>query len=75
MLPTSGSVATYPTGVSDMSSLQNPRAKSNANEKTKALRATIDDSVELLAKAVDEVRASDMFRRFLDTQAKFHRYS
>jgi len=58
-----------------MSSLPNPRAKSNANEKAKALRATIDDSVELLAKAVDEVRASDMFRRFLDTQAKFHRYS
>ena len=44
-------------------------------DRTKALRKTIETSVEALAAAVDEVRASDMFRAYLDVQARFHRYS
>jgi antirestriction protein ArdC len=46
-----------------------------SKDKVKALRARIDDSVETLARAVDEVRASETFRAYLDMQAKFHRYS
>ncbi len=41
----------------------------------KELRQRIDDHIEALAKAVDEVRASDDFRRYLDVQARFHSYS
>jgi len=44
-------------------------------DKAKALRQTIGDSLDALAQAVDEVRASEAFRAFLDVQAKFHRYS
>ena len=39
------------------------------------LRARIDAGLDVLAKAVDSVRASEEFKRFLDVQAKFHRYS
>ncbi len=51
--------------------------KCNASGKSKArdLRDRIDASLEVLAKAVDEVRASDAFTRFLDVQSRFHRYS
>jgi hypothetical protein len=56
-----------------------PREKSvnwdSSADRTKALRATIDASIETLAKAIDEVRASETFRAYLDVQAKFHRYS
>lgn len=48
---------------------------SESRDKAKALRARIDDNVEALAKAVDDVRASDTFRAYLDIQARFHRYS
>ena len=48
---------------------------SESRDKAKALRARIDDSVEALAQAVDDVRASDTFRAYLDIQARFHRYS
>ena len=41
----------------------------------KELRQRIDDHIEALAKAVDDVRASDDFRRYLDVQARFHSYS
>ncbi len=44
-------------------------------DKTKELRQRIDDSLDMLAKAVDEVRASQMFKAYLEVQAKFHRYS
>ena len=44
-------------------------------DKAKALRKRIDDSLDTLAKAVDDVRSSEVFRRYLDVQAKFHRYS
>jgi len=48
---------------------------SESKDKAKALRARIDDSVEALARAVDDVRASDTFRAYLDVQARFHKYS
>ncbi len=53
-------------------------ARDNGNEtkdKAKALRARIDDSVEALAQAVDDVRASETFKAYLDVQARFHHYS
>ena len=51
--------------------------KCNAPGKTKAqdLRDRIDASLDVLAKAVDEVRASEAFRQFLNVQSRFHRYS
>jgi len=52
-----------------------PDNGSESRDKAKALRARIDDSVEALAKAVDDVRASDTFRAYLDVQARFHKYS
>jgi len=51
----------------------NPPERSD--DKAKALRLAIDQSLDVLAKAVDEVRASDTFKAYLDVQAKFHRYS
>ncbi len=48
---------------------------SDRKDKAKELRRRIDDSLETLAKAVDEVRASEAFKQYLDVQAKFHRYS
>jgi len=52
-----------------------PDNGSNTKDKAKALRASIDDHVEALARAVDDVRASDTFRAYLDVQARFHKYS
>ena len=54
-----------------MESLRKP----SAQDKAKELRRRIDDSLGVLAKAVDDVRASDTFKAYLDVQAKFHRYS
>ncbi len=48
---------------------------SNTKDRAKALRASIDGHVEALARAVDDVRASDTFRAYLDVQARFHKYS
>ncbi len=48
---------------------------SSAKDRAKALRASIDGHVEALARAVDDVRASDTFRAYLDVQARFHKYS
>ncbi len=48
---------------------------SSAKDKAKELRARIDDSLDTLAKAVDEVRASETFKAYLEVQARFHRYS
>ena len=52
-------------------------AKSPGSAKSKAadLRRRIDDDLDRLAKAVDEVRASETFKRYLNVQARFHRYS
>ena len=47
----------------------------SAKERSQQLRQRIDDSLDTLAKAVDEVRASETFKQYLDVQAKFHRYS
>lgn len=48
---------------------------SSGTDKSRELRGRIDSSIEALAKAVDDVRASDVFKAYLDVQAKFHRYS
>ncbi len=54
-----------------MASLRGETSK----DKAKALRKRIDDSLDVLAKAVDDVRASEVFRQYLAVQARFHRYS
>ncbi len=46
-----------------------------ATDRARALRATIDERIEALAKAVDDERASAEFRAYLDVQARFHNYS
>ena len=51
-----------------------PNSTSKSKEKAKALRKRIDDSIDTLAKAVDEVRASETFKAYLDVPARFHRY-
>ena len=53
----------------------NSIATAKGPDRAKVLRKQIDDSLDTLAKAVDEVRASDTFKAYLDVQAKFHRYS
>lgn len=60
-----------------MTSLSDPPTRRNdkSRDKAKALRQTIDDRVEQLAKAVDDVRASELFREYLNMQSRFHRYS
>ena len=52
-----------------------PNRNGKSSDKAKALRRTIDDRLEQLAKAVDDVRASEMFKQYLDMQARFHKYS
>ena len=49
--------------------------KKPRKDKAKELRQQIDASLDTLAKAVDDVRASDTFRQYLDVQARFHKYS
>ena len=60
-----------------MASLTESPARRNgkSKDKAKALRKTIDDRLEQLAKAVDDVRASELFKQYLDMQARFHKYS
>ncbi len=58
-----------------MTSLPDPSGKTSTKEKANALRQRIDASLDTLAKAVDEVRASETFKAYLDVQARFHRYS
>ncbi len=52
-----------------------PTVQNKGQDKAKELRRRIDDSLGTLARAVDDVRASDTFKAYLDVQAKFHRYS
>ena len=54
-----------------MASLPNP----SGEDKAKQLRQHIDKSLDTLAAAVDDVRASETFQQFLDVQARFHKYS
>jgi antirestriction protein ArdC len=63
-----------------MQTLPRPRrtAKSDGparSDKAKELRKRIDDSLDTLAKAVGDVRASEAFKAYLAVQARFHRYS
>ena len=51
------------------------RNATDRKDRAKELRQRIDTSLDDLAQAVDDVRASETFRRYLDVQAKFHRYS
>ncbi len=48
-----------------------PSGRDRANK----LRKGINEAIDTLAKAVDCVRASDTFKAYLDTQARFHNYS
>ncbi|UCC30077.1 MAG: ImmA/IrrE family metallo-endopeptidase [Phycisphaerales bacterium] len=50
-------------------------SQASGKDKAKQLRQRIDASVDSLAKAVDDVRASETFQRFLEVQARFHKYS
>ncbi len=60
-----------------MTILADPPTRRNgkSQDKAKVLRQTIDDRLEQLAKAVDDVRASELFKQYLDVQARFHKYS
>ncbi len=61
-----------------MASLPNTRTdgkRVSRTDKAKELRRQIDDSLDTLAQAVDDVRASEAFQRYLQVQARFHRYS
>ena len=61
-----------------MASLPNARTdgkRVSRTDKAKELRKRIDDSLDTLARAVDDVRASAAFKAYLDVQARFHRYS
>ncbi len=46
-----------------------PNRNSSSKDKARALRQTIDDRLEQLAKAVDDVRASELFKQYLDVFA------
>ena len=50
-------------------------SKSPKSDKAQELRQRIDKSIDALAKAVDDVRASEMFTAYLRVQARFHKYS
>ena len=64
------------TILSESPTTQHSKARRETRaDKAKALRERIDDSLDTLAKAVDDVRASEAFRQYLDVQARFHRYS
>ena len=52
-----------------------PARASKSKEKAKQLRSKIDASIQSLADAIDEVRASQQFIEYLDFQALFHDYS
>ena len=54
---------------------ESPPKASSRQDKAKELRQRIDSSLDTLAKAVDDVRASEAFQQFLAVQARFHRYS
>ncbi len=58
-----------------MQGVQTRNCHRSGNDKTKELRNRIDASLATLAKSVDQVRASETFKAYLDVQAKFHRYS
>jgi len=82
MLETSVAQGNVNKGYVTMQTLPSDPARDNPTEhrdeskdKAKALRARIDESVDALAKAVDDVRASETFQAYLNVQARFHAYS
>ena len=50
-------------------------ARPTGKDKAQALRTRIDERIETLAKAVDDVQASETFKAYLDVQSRFHKYS
>lgn len=54
---------------------RNETMNTTKQNRSKELRQQIDDRVDVLAKAVDDIRASEAFKDYLDVQARFHRYS
>jgi len=54
---------------------ESPGKPKGKPDRAKELRQQIDGRLDVLAKAVDDVRASEEFKRFLDVQSRFHRYS
>ena len=58
-----------------MPTVRSSDGTSESKDKAKALRERIDADLHTLAKAVDAVRASEVFRRYLNFQAQFHAYS
>ncbi len=49
--------------------------KQETANKKKRLVQSIDDRLDTLAKAIDKVRASKIFTDYLNSQARFHKYS
>ena len=49
--------------------------QSTGKDKAEGLRKQVATSLDTLATAIDDVRASEDFRQFLEVQARFHRYS
>lgn len=47
----------------------------SGRDRANTLRKRINEAIDALANAVDTVRASDTFKAYLDTQARFHNYS
>ena len=62
-----------------MQTVSDSRSKRNQNcsgkDKARELRRQIDDSLDELANAIDQVRASETFQAYLNVQARFHKYS
>jgi antirestriction protein ArdC len=52
-----------------------PNGQTATATKASGLCQRIGASLDTLATAIDEVRASETFRQFLEVQARFHRYS
>ncbi len=52
-----------------------PQCGRSRSDRAKELQTQISLGIDKLAKAIDTVRESEAFRKFLDVQAKFHRYS
>ena len=62
---------TWTESIEDSAMKRVPSGRDRAN----TLRKGSNDAIDTLAKAVDTVRASDTFKAYLDTQARFHNYS
>ena len=62
-----------------MSTISSQQSTANSEttgkDKANVLRRQVAASLDTLATAIDDVRASEDFRQFLEVQARFHRYS